>query len=88
MFHFMYVINIITSIYYVLFFSSFSLARLLDVCHKFVTILMETMDTVVAIAIGVLATIFLASLVGLIVVCKQKYCKKPDLITIQHKDTQ
>ncbi|KAL5006359.1 hypothetical protein ScPMuIL_015165 [Solemya velum] len=46
------------------------------------------MDTVVAIAIGVLATIFVASLVGLIVVCKQKYCKKPDLITTQHKDTQ
>ncbi|CAC5414016.1 Transmembrane protein 98 [Mytilus coruscus] len=45
------------------------------------------METVVAVAIGVLATIFIASLVGLLYVCKVK-CKKTDLITSQLKDTR
>ncbi|CAG2204686.1 transmembrane protein 98-like [Mytilus galloprovincialis] len=45
------------------------------------------METVVAVAIGVLATIFIASLVGLMYVCKVK-CKKVDLITSQLKDTR
>ncbi|XP_033761392.1 transmembrane protein 98-like [Pecten maximus] len=49
---------------------------------------METMDTVVAVAIGVLATIFLASLVGLFVVCKYRCKKSTDLISSQHKDTR
>ncbi|XP_064614158.1 transmembrane protein 98-like [Liolophura sinensis] len=42
---------------------------------------METMDTVVAVAIGILATIFVASLVALVFVCRQKYCQKFDLIS-------
>ncbi|XP_061872904.1 transmembrane protein 98-like [Colius striatus] len=33
------------------------------------------METVVIVAIGVLATIFLASLVALVVVCRQRYCR-------------
>jgi hypothetical protein len=40
-----------------------------------------------AVAIGILATIFIASLVGLLYVCKVK-CKKTDLITSQLKDTR
>jgi hypothetical protein len=48
---------------------------------------MAVMETVVAVAIGILATIFIASLVGLLYVCKVK-CKKTDLITSQLKDTR
>jgi len=46
------------------------------------------MDLVVAVAIGVLATIFLASLVALLVVCSNKYCRKKDLISQQTRDTR
>ncbi|KAJ8314338.1 hypothetical protein KUTeg_008899 [Tegillarca granosa] len=45
------------------------------------------METVVAVAIGILATIFLAALVGLLFVCKTK-CKKTDLISSQLKDNR
>ncbi|XP_075436445.1 transmembrane protein 98 [Ascaphus truei] len=38
------------------------------------------MDTVVIVAIGVLATIFLASFVALVVVCKQRYCRTKNLL--------
>lgn len=40
----------------------------------------EEMETVVIVAIGVLATIFLASFVALIVVCRQRYCRAKDLL--------
>ncbi|XP_057265994.1 transmembrane protein 98 [Pezoporus wallicus] len=36
------------------------------------------METVVIVAIGVLATIFLASFVALVVVCRQRYCHPKD----------
>nr|XP_033775213.1 transmembrane protein 98 [Geotrypetes seraphini]XP_033775214.1 transmembrane protein 98 [Geotrypetes seraphini] len=38
------------------------------------------METVVIVAIGVLATIFLASFVALVVVCRQRYCRSKDLL--------
>lgn len=38
------------------------------------------METVVIVAIGVLATIFLASLVALVVVCRHRYCHPHDLL--------
>ncbi|NXP37532.1 TMM98 protein, partial [Leiothrix lutea] len=43
------------------------------------------METVVIVAIGVLATIFLASFVALVVVCRQRYCHPKDLR--HHYDT-
>ncbi|ESP01671.1 hypothetical protein LOTGIDRAFT_200161 [Lottia gigantea] len=46
------------------------------------------METVVAVAIGVLASIFLISLVVVLFLCRQKYCRKIDLITAQHKDSR
>lgn len=39
-----------------------------------------TMETVVILAIGVLATIFLASFVALVVVCRHRYCHPHDLL--------
>lgn len=45
------------------------------------------METVVAVAIGILASIFVASLVGLLIVCRQK-CKKEDHITQQMAETR
>lgn len=45
---------------------------------------MAVMETVVAVAIGILSTIFIASLVGLILVCRHKYCKRRDIISQQH----
>ncbi|PIO26909.1 hypothetical protein AB205_0058320 [Aquarana catesbeiana] len=39
------------------------------------------METVVIVAIGVLATIFLASFVALVVVCRQRYCRTKNLLT-------
>ncbi|XP_018426746.1 PREDICTED: transmembrane protein 98 [Nanorana parkeri] len=39
------------------------------------------METVVIVAIGVLATIFLASFLALIVVCRQRYCRTKNLLT-------
>lgn len=44
------------------------------------------METVVIVAIGVLATIFLASFVALVVVCRQRYCHPGDLR--HHYDTK
>lgn len=44
------------------------------------------METVVIVAIGVLATIFLASFVALVVVCRQRYCHPKDLR--HHYDTK
>ncbi|NWJ06575.1 TMM98 protein, partial [Crypturellus undulatus] len=44
------------------------------------------METVVIVAIGVLATIFLASFVALIVVCRQRYCRPKD--PLHHYDTK
>uniref|UniRef100_K7FFQ3 Transmembrane protein 98 n=1 Tax=Pelodiscus sinensis TaxID=13735 RepID=K7FFQ3_PELSI len=44
------------------------------------------METVVIVAIGVLATIFLASFVALVVVCRQRYCRPKDLL--RHYDTK
>uniref|UniRef100_A0AC11BZ80 Transmembrane protein 98 n=2 Tax=Caprinae TaxID=9963 RepID=A0AC11BZ80_SHEEP len=38
------------------------------------------METVVIVAIGVLATIFLASFAALVVVCRQRYCRPRDLL--------
>ncbi|XP_064178023.1 transmembrane protein 98 isoform X2 [Anguilla rostrata] len=38
------------------------------------------METVVIVAIGVLATIFLASFVALVVVCRHRYCRPADLL--------
>lgn len=38
------------------------------------------METVVIVAIGVLATIFLASLVALVVVCRHRYCHPHHLL--------
>ncbi|XP_041365621.1 transmembrane protein 98-like [Gigantopelta aegis] len=46
------------------------------------------MEVVVIVAIGVLAAIFLASVVALFFVCRQKYCRHVDLITAQHKETR
>lgn len=39
-----------------------------------------SMETVVIVAIGVLATIFLASFAALVVVCRQGYCRPRDLL--------
>lgn len=39
-----------------------------------------TMEIVVIVAIGVLATIFFASFIALVVVCRQRYCKPTDLL--------
>ncbi|EHB09150.1 Transmembrane protein 98 [Heterocephalus glaber] len=44
------------------------------------------METVVIVAIGVLATIFLASFAALVVVCRQRYCRSRDLL--QHYDSK
>lgn len=44
------------------------------------------METVVIVAIGVLATIFLASFVALVVVCRQRYCHPGDFR--HHYDTK
>lgn len=38
------------------------------------------METVVIVAIGVLATIFLASFVALVVVCRHRYCHPHHLL--------
>ncbi|KAG7459750.1 hypothetical protein MATL_G00213980 [Megalops atlanticus] len=38
------------------------------------------METVVIVAIGVLATIFLASFIALVVVCRHRYCHPADLL--------
>ncbi|XP_015670253.1 transmembrane protein 98 isoform X1 [Protobothrops mucrosquamatus] len=44
------------------------------------------METVVIVAIGVLATIFLASFVALVVVCRHRYCRPKDFLS--HYDTR
>uniref|UniRef100_A0A672NRJ7 Transmembrane protein 98 n=1 Tax=Sinocyclocheilus grahami TaxID=75366 RepID=A0A672NRJ7_SINGR len=38
------------------------------------------METVVIVAIGLLATIFLASFLALVVVCRHRYCHPPDFL--------
>ncbi|KAJ7992270.1 hypothetical protein DPEC_G00276780 [Dallia pectoralis] len=43
-----------------------------------------TMETVVIVAIGVLATIFLASFVALVVVCRHRYCHPHHLLQHLH----
>ncbi len=43
------------------------------------------METVVIVAIGVLATIFLASVVALVVVCRHRYCHPPDFLQFDSK---
>ncbi|KAK7110517.1 transmembrane protein 98-like [Littorina saxatilis] len=45
------------------------------------------MDLVVAIAIGVLGTVFLGALVALVFVCRHR-CRSSDLISQQHKDNR
>ena len=49
---------------------------------------MAAMEMIVAVAIGILATIFLASLVGLIIVCRHKFCRRTDHISQQHRDAR
>ncbi|XP_034450485.1 transmembrane protein 98 isoform X1 [Hippoglossus hippoglossus] len=44
------------------------------------------METVVIVAIGVLTTIFLASFIALVVVCRHRYCHPHDLL--HHFDTK
>ncbi|KAL4221894.1 Transmembrane protein 98 [Mactra antiquata] len=46
------------------------------------------METVVAVAIGVLVTIFLLSFVVLILVCRHRYCRRTDHISQQHSDNR
>ena len=46
------------------------------------------MELVVAIAIGILSTIFVASVVALVFVCRQRCKKEADLITQQHRETR
>ncbi len=46
------------------------------------------MDVVTMVAISILGAIFVGSMVALIVVCRQKYCKKLDLISRQHKENE
>ncbi|XP_014672299.1 PREDICTED: transmembrane protein 98-like [Priapulus caudatus] len=46
------------------------------------------LEAVVAVAISVLAAIFLASLVILVVLCRHKYCKQMDLLSAQMQDTR
>lgn len=45
------------------------------------------MELVVAIAIGILSTIFVGSVVALVFVCRQKCRKETDLISQQHSET-
>lgn len=47
-----------------------------------------TMDAVVAVAISVLAVVFVGSLVALIMVCRHKYCSNKDHLTQQMQDTR
>ncbi|XP_013399933.1 transmembrane protein 98-like [Lingula anatina] len=46
------------------------------------------MDTIVAVSIGILATIFVGSLVCLIIVCRHKYCRRVDLLSRQHTENR
>jgi hypothetical protein len=48
---------------------------------------MAVMETVVAVAIGILSTIFVVSLVALIFVCRQR-CRRRDLISQLHRETR
>lgn len=49
---------------------------------------MAGMEAVVAVAISVLAVVFLGSLVALIIVCRQKYCRQSDLLSSQLNDNR
>lgn len=46
------------------------------------------MDTVVAVAIGILAAITVASVVALVLVCRNCYCQQMHLITLLHKNSR
>ncbi len=46
------------------------------------------MEAVVAVSIAVLATIFLVSLVALIVVCGTRYCRNKDNMARQQRDAR
>ncbi|CAI9741684.1 Hypothetical predicted protein [Octopus vulgaris] len=48
---------------------------------------MESLNTVVALAIGILAAITIAAVVALVVVCKNCHCRHVDLITMMHKES-
>ncbi|XP_064455290.1 transmembrane protein 98-like [Ornithodoros turicata] len=47
-----------------------------------------TMDAVVAVAISVLAVVFVGSLVALIIVCRHKYCSNKDHLSRQMQDSR
>ncbi|XP_013774461.1 transmembrane protein 98-like isoform X2 [Limulus polyphemus] len=49
---------------------------------------MADMEAVVAVAISVLAVVFLGSLVALIVMCRQKYCRQSDLLSSHFNDNR
>ncbi|GAB6023831.1 hypothetical protein CHUAL_008572 [Chamberlinius hualienensis] len=49
---------------------------------------MSEMETVVVVAIAVLATVFVGSLIALILVCRHRYCHRPDFLTQQMADTR
>lgn len=46
-----------------------------------------TMETVVTVAIAVLAAVFVASLVALLMVCRHKYCRRTDLISKHYQES-
>jgi hypothetical protein len=48
----------------------------------------QKMEVVVAVAIGVLTTVFVGSLVVLILVLRHKYCRKKDLISAMQQETR
>ena len=47
-----------------------------------------TLETVVPVTIGLLATIFVAALVALVVVCKRRYCRTPDYLSREYLDNE
>lgn len=46
------------------------------------------METVVAVAIAVLATVFVGSLIALILVIRHRYCRRLDFISEQLTDSR
>ncbi|KAH9369539.1 hypothetical protein HPB48_019670 [Haemaphysalis longicornis] len=46
------------------------------------------MDAVVAVAISVLAVVFVSSLIALIVVCRHRYCSNQDHLSRQLQDSR
>lgn len=51
-----------------------------DLIGLFTAVVGVAMETVVIVAIGVLATIFLASFVALVVVCRHRHCHPHNLL--------